>query len=115
MALKTHISVLQKKDSCQKWETGLKICFLDLLKNSVIIFYLNLVYNESLYYLLYSCTNPIFGKSLVPEIWAKMCLANQIVGFLNQLHIYNPDHNILRHFDVWQNFRVATSETNRGY
>ena len=28
---------------------------------------------------------------------------------------YNPDHNILRHFDVWQNFCVTTSETNRDY
>ena len=26
---------------------------------------------------------------------------------------YNPGHNILRHFDVWQNFRVTTSEMNR--
>ena len=28
---------------------------------------------------------------------------------------YNPGHNILRHFDVSQNFRVTTSETNRDY
>ena len=26
-----------------------------------------MVYNESLYYLLYSCTNPIFWKNLLPE------------------------------------------------
>ena len=26
---------------------------------------------------------------------------------------YNPGHNILRHFDVCQNFRVTTNETNR--
>ena len=26
---------------------------------------------------------PIHGKNLVPEIWAKMVLANQIAGFLN--------------------------------
>ena len=32
---------------------------------------------------------------------------------LNLNQIYNPGHNILRHFDVWQNFRVTTSETNR--
>ena len=25
---------------------------------------------------------------------------------------YSFGHNILRHFDVWQNFRVNTSETN---
>ena len=29
--------------------------------------------------------------------------------------IYNPGHNILKHFDVWQNFRVTTSEMNRDY
>ena len=27
--------------------------------------------------------------------------------------IYNPGHNIVRYFDVRQNFRVTTSETNR--
>ena len=37
-----------------------------------IRFFLNLVHNEILYYLLYSCSNPIFGKNLVPEIWVKM-------------------------------------------
>ena len=48
-----------------------------------------MVYNESLYYLLYSCTNPISGNNLVPELWAKMLLANQITGFLNQLYLWN--------------------------
>ena len=28
---------------------------------------------------------------------------------------YHPGHNILRHLDVWQNFRVTRSETNRDY
>ena len=50
-------------------------------------FFLNLVYKESSYYLLYSCSNPILGKNPVLEIWAKMLLANQIVGFLNWLYI----------------------------
>ena len=31
-----------------------------------------------------SCTNPIFGDSLVHEIWAKMFSANKIEGFFNQ-------------------------------
>ena len=35
--------------------------------------------------LLYAWSNFIFGKILVPEIWPKMLLANQIVGFFNQL------------------------------
>ena len=34
---------------------------------------------------------------------------------LDGAFIYNPGHNILRHLDVWQNFRVTTSETNRDY
>ena len=57
------------------------------LMDLVINYFLNMVYNESLCYLLYSCTNPIFGKNLVPGIWAKMLLANQIAGFLNQLYL----------------------------
>ena len=28
---------------------------------------------------------------------------------------YNPGHNILRHFDIWQNLGVTTSETIRDY
>ena len=48
-----------------------------------------MVYKESSYYLLYSCTNPILGKNLVPEIWAKMVLVNQTTGFLNWLYLQN--------------------------
>ena len=44
-------------------------------------------YNENLYYLLCSCTNPIFLKNLVSEIKTKMVSANQIVGFSNQLFL----------------------------
>ena len=40
-------------------------------------------------YLLCSCTNPIFGKIPVPEIWAKMFSANYIAGFLNQRYLQN--------------------------
>ena len=52
-----------------------------LLKNRVswiywklwpLIFFLNLVYNESLYYFLFSCTDPTNQENLVPEIWAKV-------------------------------------------
>ena len=28
---------------------------------------------------------------------------------------YDPGHNILRQFDVWQIFRVTTSETSLDY
>ena len=52
--------------------------FFNLLGNLVIDFLLNLICNENLYYLLCSCTNPIFGKMFVPEIWVKIISANQI-------------------------------------
>ena len=48
-----------------------------------------MVYKESSYYLLYSCTNPILGKNLVPEIWAKMLSVNQTAGFLNWHYLQN--------------------------
>ena len=37
--------------------------------------------------MLCSCTNPIFGKTLVPEIWAKRFSANQIARFFNQPYL----------------------------
>ena len=33
--------------------------------------------------------NLTFGEILVPEIWAKMLLANEIAGFLNQVYLQN--------------------------
>ena len=33
--------------------------------------------------------NLVFGEILVPEIWAKMLLANEIAGFFNQLYLLN--------------------------
>ena len=64
-----------------------KMGFFEFIGKLSYQFFLNLVYKESLYYLLYSCTNPIFGESLVPEIYAKMLLANQIAEVLNQLYL----------------------------
>ena len=46
-----------------------------------------MVYKESLYQLLYFCTNPVLGQNLVPELQAKILLTNQIAGFLNQLFL----------------------------
>ena len=40
-------------------------------------------------YLLCSCTNPIFGKLFVLEMWTKMFSANQIAGFFNQSYLQN--------------------------
>ena len=64
-------------------ESGPKIGFFGFIGKFNHYFFLNLVYKESPYYLQYSYTNPILGKNLVAEIWAKMLLANQIAGFLN--------------------------------
>ena len=55
--------------------------FVEFIEKIGHQFFLNLVHNESLYYLLCSCTKPISQKNLVPEIWAKMFLANQITSF----------------------------------
>ena len=46
-------------------------------------------YDKDLYYLLYSCTNSIFGGDMVLEIWVEMLLTNQIAGFLNQIDLQN--------------------------
>ena len=42
--------------------------FFDFLEKLGKLFSLNLFYNESLYYLSFPCTNPLFGKNLVPDI-----------------------------------------------
>ena len=64
-----------------------KYGFWNLLEKLNINFLVILIYNGSVYYLLYSCTNPIFGGNLVPEICNKMLLVNQIAQFLNQLDL----------------------------
>ena len=51
-------------------------------------------YNEHLYHLLCSCTNPLFWKMFVPEIWAKMFAANQIAGFFSQRYLQNRSINL---------------------
>ena len=72
----------------ENWtKNGAKTGFFKLLKNLVIIF--TEFYNENLYYLLCSCTNPVFGKIFVPEIWVKMFLASQLAGFFNQPYLQN--------------------------
>ena len=68
-------------------ENGPKIGFIGFIGKFSHCIFLNLVYKEISYYLLYSCTNPMLGKNLVPEIWAKMLSANQIAGFLNWLYL----------------------------
>lgn len=57
-----------------------------LLKKFDHYFPLILIYNESLYYWLYFCTNPTFEKNLVPETWVKVLSASHIADFLNKLY-----------------------------
>ena len=101
MMLETHVkSCVTQPDFPEKnfflknWENGPKMGqkqgLLNILKNFVIDFYylflLSIIF-INLYYLLFSCTNPIFVKILVSEIWAKIFLANQIVGLFNQPYL----------------------------
>ena len=71
----------------KKWA---KLRFFEFIEEfGHCFFFLNFIYNESLYFFLNSCTNPIFRKTPVPKIWTKVIVANQIVGFLNQLYLWN--------------------------
>ena len=101
--------IFLKKYFCPKnGENGQKIKFLKFI-GKYSLFFLDLVYNESLYYLLYSCTNPIFGKSLVPKICAKMLLANQITGLLNQLISLEQNDAKAWFFACWYRFMEIKS------
>ena len=83
-------NLLKKKFFCPKiGENGSKVGFFEFIGKFSHYFFLYLVYKDRLYYLLYSFTNPILRKNLVPEIWAKMPSANQIAGFLNWLYLLN--------------------------
>ena len=81
------------RDSRIFWEkkmgggNGPKKGFFEFIEKCGHRFFLNLFCNESLYYLLCSYINLIFGKNLVPEIWVKMLSANQIAVLLNQLYL----------------------------
>ena len=67
-------------------------------------FSLNLFDNESLYCLLSSCINPIFGKNRVPETWTKMFAGNQITGLLNQLYFQKESTKWPISFAYWYKF-----------
>ena len=54
--------------SLKNGENGPKIGFFGFIGKFSHYVFLNSVYKESSYYFLYSYTNPIFGKNLVPEI-----------------------------------------------
>ena len=93
----------------QNW---IKKAFIEFTEKFDHKFLLNLFYDENLYYVLcsytyivlYSRTNPIFGKKIFfPEIWSKISSANQIARFFNQPYLQNksvklPDFSILTKF-----------------
>ena len=72
-----------RKKNFPKNEPKIGLC--ELLKKHY--FFLNLVYGLILNHLLYYYTNSMFGKYLVPEILVEIVLANQILGYLNQLYL----------------------------
>ena len=89
MVLEIHVKLcLTEPDLPEKSKIGKKQ-FFKYFEKFCHQSLLNLFCNENLYYLLFSCTNPLFGKILVPEIWTKMFSANQIAGFFNQPYLQN--------------------------
>ena len=92
--LETHVLCVTEleffKKICPKNEENVpKIGIFGVIGKFSHYFFLNLVYKESSYYLLFCCTNPILGKNLVPETWVKMLSANQIAEFWNWLYVQN--------------------------
>ena len=79
-----NVGVGMVKNRCgQSGHKTLKLAVSQEGINEINLFFACWVYNEGLFYFLYSCTNPIFGKNPVPEIWAKLLLASQIAWFFS--------------------------------
>ena len=73
-----------------KWtKNGPETGFFEFIEKFGYQLLLDLFFNENLYCLLCSSTDPIFEKIFVPEMWAKIISANQISGFFNQPYIQN--------------------------
>ena len=54
----------------KRTKTGLETVFFELIEKIGLQFLLNLLCNENICYLQFSCANGMFGKIFVPEIWA---------------------------------------------
>ena len=93
MMLETYVKIVRDRAGflnaflTQKWGKRVKTRFFEFTGKFGYHFYLSLFTNENLYYLLCSCTIPIFGKNLVPVVCLRMLSANQIAGFFNQLYL----------------------------
>ena len=83
MVLETEMKLCVTVRFCGKRFFDPKIGKMDheWAKNKILVI---IFYHENLYYLLCSCTNPIFEKMFVPEIWAKMFSASQIAGQISR-------------------------------
>ena len=72
-----NVGVGMVKNGCgQSGHKTLKLALSQEGINEVNVFLACWVYNES-------CTNPIFGKNLTPEIRVKILLASQIAWFFS--------------------------------
>ena len=98
MVLETQMKRVAESDFLEKtflapklriWSTlGQTEIFLNLLKNLVLFFTeFVLLFVLFLLNLMFSCTNPIFGKNLILEVWVKMLSANSSARFLNRLYL----------------------------
>ena len=98
MVLETQMKRVAESDFLEKtflapklriWSTlGQTEIFLNLLKNLVLFFTeFVLLFVLFLLNLMFSCTNPIFGKNLILEVWVKMLSANWSARFLNRLYL----------------------------
>ena len=56
----------KKKKKSSVTQNGPKVGFVEVIEKFGHQFFLKLVYNESLFYMLHSCTNPMSWKNYVP-------------------------------------------------
>ena len=61
------------------------------------------------------CLGSVMDHTTINEQYIQIKGGKSLQLDTNFWVFYNPGHNILRHIDVWQNFCISTSETNRDY
>ena len=82
----TEPDILEISFCTKNWENGPKKRFFEFIEKFGYYFLHNLFYIENFYYFLCSCTNPIFEKIFVSEIWANV-LSQQMAGFFNPSYL----------------------------
>ena len=93
--LETHLKLcmtagFSRKIFPLKLENRPKTGFFEFIEEFCHWFFLNLFYNENLYYLLCSCTNPIFGKKFFQRCGPKCCEPIRLQDFLIN-HIFRTN------------------------